>query len=146
MLINRLHHERVHNSPSRLGSRLAAFAPTLAIALLVAGCGASLKESVRREIGTQMTSQRLELRRCYRHALQRNRATAGNVTLRFQVATGSGEVHQVSVHHSDLKDDLLKRCLLSRVRKLRLGVAPELPVVVTYPVRFELETPVSGSD
>ena len=109
------------------------------LTLLFAGCSSKLESAVQRDIDIQLESQKRSITRCYAKALKRNNSLKGQMTLTFQV-TEDGEFRQVNVIQNDhsLADPRLQQCVLSRTSRLSLPNNPDRPVVVTYPLTFQV--------
>jgi hypothetical protein len=107
-------------------------------ALLVTACGSSVGPSTRRDIAKKMSSVKEPLGDCYAAAIRRKGPrTRGVLVVQFRVAADTGRFEKVEVARDDIGDDVLARCLVDRVAKLKLERPADVLVAVTYPVSFE---------
>jgi len=88
---------------------------------------------VRRVVRTHLN----EIRHCYDQALTRDPTTEGRLTLEFLVGD-AGQVSNAVVGESEVRDELLGRCVVQAARRWRFPrAAGGGGTLVTYPFTFE---------
>lgn len=88
---------------------------------------------VRRVVRTHLN----EIRHCYDQALTRDKATKGRLALEFLIGD-AGQVSNAVVGESEVRDELLGRCVVQAARRWRFPrPAGGGRTLVTYPFTFE---------
>lgn len=116
--------------------------PSILLTLLVlltlaaTGCSRGNKTALQADINKQLYARQPALSTCYKAALQRDKATRGTMTLGFNIPAESVQVGVVRVVNSEISDQQMQQCVLSKAQELKLSQPFFRPVEVTYPVSF----------
>ncbi len=111
---------------------------SLALALAAAasfGCAVVFTQQARLEIETQVRNQQPAFITCYEAALKKDREMRGTVTLAFTVMP-DGMVQNVRLTQSEVTDEELKQCVITKAQGIRVSHLTARPVEVTFPLRF----------
>ena len=107
---------------------------TLALVLVLAGCGGGLGEATRTDITNQMLSTQPALGACYEAALRSDRHLHGLIKVHVATAPATGQFASVQIIHDEMRYPSLRDCVVAEVGKLHLAKAKK--VEFDYPLRF----------
>jgi hypothetical protein len=106
------------------------------------GCQVQLSDTVRRDISAQMAATHRGVAACYQDALVRNPNLAGTLTVQFMVANYTGRFQNVQFS-GVINDPNLLRCVRTLTESRRTLQPPPRPVMVTFPIVFEVTAPAA---
>lgn len=103
-----------------------------------AACTSTFTPAMKRDLESKLAATHQPIADCYRAALKKDDQLAGKVMVRFAVAGASVTPTSVTADYGRaLKNEALEKCIVEKTREIRLADAPEVPVVVTYPLELK---------
>lgn len=103
-----------------------------------AACTSTFTPAMKRDLESKLAATHAPIAECYRAALKKDDQLEGKVMVRFTVASTSVTPTSVSADHGQtMKNEALEKCIVEKTREIRLAEAPEVPVVVTYPLQMK---------
>lgn len=115
--------------------RLLHALAALSLAATSSGCAAVFTQQARLDIDSQLRSRQASFVECYEAALKKDREMRGSLTLAFTVMP-DGLVQNIRAVKSDLADEELKQCIVTKAGGMRVSYLTARPVEVTYPLKF----------
>jgi hypothetical protein len=90
------------------------------------------------EISNEVSKQKSFISRCYLSYLSRvqNTARTGTILMGFTIQP-SGSVSDTKVISSDLRDDVLQKCLVEVIERTRFKPFRSIPIQMEYPIQLE---------
>lgn len=122
----------------------------LLLGLLVFGCSHSSKdygnleiespksvnEENRKKIRGAIVDQLDDVQWCYKRSLKYNAALEGELVVSWEI-TSVGEAKEVKIKRSNIKDEGLESCVVSRIGSWKFPTNPNsTAVIVAYPLKF----------